>query len=151
MLIRYNQLFDSINSKLSVFLAYAALNTSILSAGATNWANEISSSCLISFLFTGSIISGFLVLGILLWSAIPFLHSHGFSNYFFGTVAHRSLDKFKMDVLATTKDRDVEDLIEQIHSLAVGLTKKYNAIRYAGLLLVIQLILETILTLNILL
>lgn len=151
MLVRYNQLFDSINAKLSVFLAYAALNTSILSAAAAKWTVEISNSCGMTYLLVGSIISGFLALGILLWSAIPFLHSHGFSNYFFGTVAHRSLEKFKVDVLSTTKERDAEDLIEQIHSLAVGLTKKYNAIRYAGLLLVVQLILETILTLNIIL
>jgi hypothetical protein len=148
---RFDHYYESVNTKLTVFLAFVSLNTGLVVSLINDNAPLVLEGCLNKVLLAAIFLSGTVAIAMLIYAALPYVKTKGDSNYYFGSVGKKTLGEFQKAIKTSSRKSDEDDLIKQVHALASGLTKKYSLIRIAGQIILLQIVLEIILTLNILL
>jgi hypothetical protein len=140
---RFDNLSDTINNK---GLFYIGLNTFILSGisvGLTSLYKDINSSIGI-WIFLAAVVICCLVSSLFTISAIkPYMKDNFSGNdnpslMFFGGIARYELSYLKQKIDTQTPEQITDDAIQQMHSLAKGLTNKFKKLRVASYLLQIQ-------------
>lgn len=139
---RLDHYYDSVNNKSAVYLA---LNTFLTGGIVTIMASSVPFTFPKDLLF---VITGFLLiffglcsLTILALTSIPFLSGKMQSLYYFGSISSCSSPMFHALSKSRSRKLDLKDLREQTYQLSCGLKSKFNNLRNAGLLLIVQFIL----------
>lgn len=149
---RFDHYYESVNSKGSFMIG---LNTFVLGgiiAGYAAYSNHITMNSyswfLLCSLFAFCISSTILTINAL----HPFTRDN-FSNkknnslIFFGGIAKHNADDFTKKFKSQKKDKIEDDIIKQVHALAVGLNKKYKKLKIGSYCLVAQFLVLLLLSL----
>ncbi|RYZ21834.1 MAG: hypothetical protein EOO16_11500 [Chitinophagaceae bacterium] len=149
---RYDHYYDSVNTKGSFIIG---LNTFLLGgllAGYVGLYEKIEIPQWIVALIIAFGLCSILSSMLTVFAIHPFLNSGNKdtkkrSQIFFGSVSQYDRENFIEAFKARTEQQIVNDLSCQVWILATGLTKKYDYLRIAGWLLIVQLILLVPITL----
>lgn len=136
---RFDQYYDSINSKSSVFLALSTFIVGGLVAGYFAISAYVNCGFCIHALMVLLIGLGVAIMIIVVLAATPFLTKDADSLHFFGAIACMDAAGFGIKSAAPCTDEDeLNDLRNQVHQLATGLTGKFKKLKTAGILFAIQ-------------
>ncbi|KAA9331152.1 Pycsar system effector family protein [Adhaeribacter soli] len=142
---RFDHYYDSVNNKGQFYLG---MNTFLLSAYGACFIvireKEILSNPGIKlYLIVLSIIC-FLSISVTLFSILPYLGSSnltsGKSYIYYQDIASISLSEYKLNIHSANKEKVLDDLIIQSHSLALGLKFKFKCLKWAGILIFLEFI-----------
>lgn len=141
---RFDHYFDSINNK-GVF--YITINTFLLGALLSQIGLVIKSGndswWIYAFVF-GLILMNISSTILTILSINPFKGpkcDEPSSLIYYNDIACRDVNKFKAEYEIQTEESMNGDFANQVHQLAVGLKKKFDRLRYAGVLLLLQFVL----------
>lgn len=138
---RYDHYFDSINNKVTVFLALATFVVGGLIAGYTTIVEKVDCGPWIHFFLIATIGIGFFIMLLLLVASIPYLTTEKDSVHYFGSVSSMGIEEFQQASKAINEEKELQDLRKQTYLLAVGLKRKFAWLKLAGILFVLQFIL----------
>ncbi len=139
---RYDQYYDSVNNKSSVFLGLSTFIVGGLVAGYFALPPLVNCTPLMCFLMMMLILLGIIIMIIVVLAATPFLSQRIDSLHFFGSISCLSHNDFCAKSVSTISDEDeLIDLRTQVHQLACGLSSKFKKLKIAGNLFTIQFIL----------
>ena len=137
---RIDHYYDSVNNKSAVYIAINTFVTGglLVLITQTETLKEIWFWGLISLcVCIGLGIASLILLAI---ASIPFFSKEPNSLYYFGKIGSQRLSDFIEKSKNYTLKDDIGDLREQIHTLSTGLTKKFEKLKFVGILLVLQFI-----------
>lgn len=142
---RYDHYYDSVNNKGQFYLG---LNTFLIGGlGAAYALTQQQHICICSLnLFMISLlVINFISIFFTLRATLPYLKSGDNKNYksliFFGSVAEFSKEQFIEKATNASAEDIKSDFAIQTYQLAVGLAKKFERLKFAGLFLAIEFIL----------
>ena len=136
---RFDQYYDSINSKSSVFLALSTFIVGGLVAGYFAMGTYVSCGVWIHALMSLLIGLGVAIMIIVVLAATPFLTKDRDSLHFYGSIACMDATGFcNKSATPCTDEDELKDLRNQVHQLATGLTGKFKKLKTAGILFAIQ-------------
>lgn len=139
---RFDHYFDSVNNKTAV---YIAINTFVVGSLITSYVtlvNDISCySQIFQVLISISFLIGLTTLIILVNASIPFFSKDSKSLYYFGGIGTMKKEEFELCSKTLTVKKELKDLRNQVHTLSLGLTKKFTKLKLAGRLLILQFVL----------
>lgn len=142
---RIDHYYSGVNFKGSFFLG---VNTFLLggclASLQSDSLDQIGLQVGINFLLIA--LTSLLSIAYVLWAILPFLKNGKSYDYesliFFGSIAEMDFGKFNSNLEKTEEDEFEKDLTRQIHTLSVGLKKKFLRIRTAGITLFISILLS---------
>lgn len=143
MIQRFDHYYDSVNNK-GAF--YIGLNTFIfggLCVGYLNLCDKITPSYGFWALFCGIALFNALSIFLTVSAIMPFLTDNRNDNktpslIFFGGIAKHELSYFKEKFHNAETQTVLDDLVEQVHCLATGLSSKYKNLKNASHFIVAQ-------------
>lgn len=149
---RFDNYYSGINNKSAFIITFNSIIVSGLFIGIPELQEMIVCKDLtIIHITLGAIMLLSLASVLLTISAIiPFLKSNNDSMWFFNDIAQKSIAEFKSQIEKSNEDSVKQDMLNQIHYLAIGLRKKHLKVRIALILNFIQTILIGLFTLIIL-
>ncbi|HLN94399.1 MAG TPA: Pycsar system effector family protein [Flavobacterium sp.] len=136
---RYDNYYDSVNNKSSVFLGLSTFIVGGLIAGFFALPDFADCTPWICILMTLLILLGIFIMIIVVLASTPFLGKGKDSLHYFGSVSCHSHDAFcqKSQTQDTGYD-ELADLRTQVHQLASGLSSKFYKLKTAGILFAVQ-------------
>lgn len=137
---RYDHFFDSVHNKSTVYLTLSTFVLGGLVAAYTQMINIIEYTTVFKFIYSLPIFFGLVTVCLIIYASIPFLSKDSKSVFYFGGVASRMDEDFCEKSKSITIDEEMEDLRNQAHVLASGLVRKYDKLKIAGHLILIQLL-----------
>ncbi|WP_284650744.1 Pycsar system effector family protein [Flavobacterium terrisoli] len=139
---RYDQYYDSVNNKSSVFLGLSTFIVGGLVTGYFALPSIVNRTPLMCFLMMMLILLGIIIMIIVIRAATPFLSPGIDSLHFFGSISCLSHIEFCAKSESSISEEDeLKDLRKQVHQLACGLSLKFKKLKIAGNLFAIQFIL----------
>lgn len=135
---RYDHYFDSLNNKSTVYLTLSTFVVGGLLAGYPQLDKVIEYTTLFKFIYALPILTGLITMSLIIYTSIPFLSKNSKSVYYFGGVAARMDEDFCEKSKSLTSEEDMDDLRNQTHILSSGLVKKYEKLKTAGQLILVQ-------------
>lgn len=139
---RFDHYFESINNKTTV---YIALNTFILGGIITGYITVqdhiLKYAICFKVLLSLEMIIGIRTLILLTWASIPYFSKSTKSSYYFGIIGSQSKKDFIEYSKKIDAKQELKDLRNQVHTLSIGLNKKFTKLKIAGKLIVLQFIL----------
>lgn len=152
---RFDHYYANVNNKGSF---YVTINTFLIGGIATAYGfiqNTFDINTTLKCLIAIVIISAFVSLALSIFAINPFLKSNNSSKYrtllYFGSVAEMKEHEVIEEYQQLTDESINKDMAHQIFILALGLKKKYNLLKWAGIILaseflIIALVIVSILT-----
>lgn len=142
---RFDHYYDAANNKGSF---YIGLNTFIfggICVGYLSLHDKINSNGWIWVLFVLLVLCNVLSTFFTIWALMPFLKDNHYeiespSLIYFGGIAKHELSYFKEKFNQSTSDSMLDDIVQQAHCLAKGLSKKYKKLKQASHFVVVQFI-----------
>lgn len=139
---RFDHYFDSVNNKTAV---YIAINTFVVGSLITSYVTLVKDIIYYSETFQAlisiSFLLGLVTLIILVNASIPFFSKDSESMYYFGGIGTMKKEEFISCSKTLTTKKELKDLRNQVHTLSLGLTKKFTKLKLAGRLLILQFVL----------
>lgn len=133
---RYDHYFDSINNKNAVYIALGTFLVGGLLTCYSYFLKNVNMSTEIEYLYGISVSLGALALIIVTISSIPYLSKADSSKLNFNSIASVEKDLFFSESGNLKKEDELSDLRSQVYLLAVGLKRKFNRLKIAGILYV---------------
>ena len=142
---RFDHYYDASNNKGSFFIG---LNTFIfggICVGYVTLHDKVMADTMTWTLLCSLLISNIISMCFTVLATVPYLKgSHQTSSFpsllYFGGIAKHEIQNFKEKFGALREESMLEDLLEQVHCLSIGLDSKYQKMKYASLFVVTQLI-----------
>lgn len=139
---RFDHYYDSINSKGALFLALQTFITGGLITSYPLLMKSMNKGIIWMHMNMASlIILGVLILILVVYSTMPYLSKGIESLFYFGSIADQNKDEFYKNSKSLKKKKELNDLRNQVHGLAGGLSKKFEKLSWAGKLFILQFIL----------
>jgi len=139
---RFDHYYDSVNNKTAV---YIAINSFVVGSLITTYISTIDDILFYTQLFKiitiTSVFIGVLTLLILVNASIPYFTKNSKSMYYFGGIGSMVKDEFICCSKELSNKQELKDLRNQVHTLSMGLNKKFMKLKVAGKLLILQFIL----------
>jgi len=135
---RYDHYFDSVNNKSAVFLALSTFIVSGLVASYPVLVDKVNCDGFIHSLLIVLITLGISIMIIVVRASTPFTTKEKGSLYYFNGVSSLTREEFINQSKIVSQEDDLQDLRIQVHSLANGLTSKFNKLKITGVLFIIQ-------------
>lgn len=136
---RFDHYYDGVNNKSSVFLGLSTFIVGGLITGYFAVRPYINCGFWMHALMVILIGLGVAVMIIVVMAATPFLGKDIESLHYFGDIAClKGPDFCAKSATPCTDEEELEDLRNQVHQLAIGLTGKFNKLKTAGILFTIQ-------------
>jgi len=136
---RFDNYYDSVNNKSSVFLGLSTFIVGGLIASYFAITPYVNCGFWTHALMTVLIGLGVSIMIIVIKSTTPFLTKDTDSLHFFGAIASMDGPGFCAKSATPCTDEDeLKDLRTQVHQLASGLTGKFKKLKIAGVLFTIQ-------------
>lgn len=136
---RFDNYYDSVNNKSSVFLGLSTFIVGGLIAGYFAVSLYVDCGFWIHALMISLTGIGIAIMIIVVKAATPFLTKNDDSLHFFGAIACLDGPSFCIKSATPCTDEDeLKDLRNQVHQLACGLTGKFKKLKIAGILFTIQ-------------
>jgi len=148
---RFDHYYGSINNKLSLFLAICTFVLGSTITGFYSIYNQGATNTLELLFFIFSTTTGGVALCTLILVATPYFSKPGKSLYFYQDIPSISKNDFFRTSRQRTQADELEDLREQVYSLAQGLSYKFKRLRQIKYLLVLHVMFTLILFITILL
>jgi hypothetical protein len=136
---RFDQYYNSINSKCAVFLAYGTFLNGGLVASYPLLSENFDMSPGITGLYLGILGLGIITMLVILKAATPFAPANSRSVFYFKSIADQCLSDFAIESEELCRKGLIKDLRQQTHGLSKGLEKKFRILRTSGHLLTLQL------------
>jgi len=131
---RFDHYYDSINNKSAVFLGLGTFIVGGLIAIYPYLNDHITFSKWIWLFLITSIALAFAAILIVITASTPYLSKEKSSMLFYNSIALKELNMFIDESKNFDKDKELSDLREQVHRLAIGLRKKFLRLRIAAIL-----------------
>jgi len=139
---RYDNYYDSVNNKSSVFLGLSTFIVGGLVAGYFCLPDYVNCTWPICSLIITLILLGILIMIVVVLAAIPFVAAGTDSLHYFGSISCLGHDDFcDKSGTRSTDEAELKDLRTQVHQLACGLTSKFRKLKCAGILFTTQFLL----------
>ncbi|NOQ71166.1 MAG: hypothetical protein GQ574_04130 [Crocinitomix sp.] len=137
-IIRYDHYYDSINNKANVALGLSTFVTGAMAALYPVFAKIADANALMYVIYFLMIAIGMTTIITLVFAATPYMKNSTNSLIYFKSVADMSEMNFKRVSEKRTEDQELDDLREQTHDLASGLSSKFKRLKLVFRLLTIQ-------------
>ncbi|WP_285011104.1 Pycsar system effector family protein [Pedobacter faecalis] len=138
---RFDQYYDSVNSKSNVQLALGVFVTGGLISLYPWMQQKVDCTLYVHLLLGTEILIGLTAVLLTLMATTPYLASRGNSLHYFGSIAKMSGRKFAGQSQRMTATEEIEDLRTQVSALAKGLRAKFIKLRVVSWLIIAQFIL----------
>ena len=135
---RFDHYFDSVNNKSAVYIAINTFITGgvIVILTQTNIVKDLTIVGQVTFWIL--LLTGIVNLILLSITSIPFFSSKPKSIYYFGAISKMTQSEFNKTSKNYSDKEELKDLRSQTFILSYGLTKKFEKLKLAGVLLVLQ-------------
>lgn len=138
---RFDQYYDSVNSKSNVQLALVVFVTGGLISLYPWMQQKVDCTLYVHLLLGAEILIGLTAVLLTLMATTPYLASRGNSLHYFGSIAKMSDRQFAGQSQRMTATEETEDLRTQVLALAKGLRAKFIKLRIVSWLIIAQFIL----------
>lgn len=138
---RFDHYFDSINNKGTVFLGLETFMIGGLVAAYPFFLGSISCTLAVNILMFSMLMIGLVIMTIVILATTPFLSNDKNSLLYFGSICCLTKEEFEEKSLGLDEKGDLDDLRSQAHHLSKGLESKFQRLRTAGILFLLQFIL----------
>lgn len=143
---RFDHYYESVNSKTNLYITLNTFIISAVSAISPNILVQLGNTFWSKFLVVSIIIIASISVIYTIWSSLPYLGNNNDSVFYFGYVSNLSLKDLLSKLETTSTESSARDLAQQLHALAQGLKNKFNKLRIAGALLIIEFTLIALLS-----
>jgi len=142
---RFDHYYDNINNKGAFYIGLNMLILSGIVIGYTSFYDKVHPTLLIWVLlllqFVFCLVSiAFTIFAIKPYSKDNHANDDNPSLLYFGGIAKHECVHFKEKFIAQQRDDLLQDIVQQVHSLARGLTTKFTRLKFASLFLLLQFI-----------
>lgn len=143
---RFDHYYESVNSKTNLYITLNTFIISVVSAISSKIIVQLGNTFWSKFLVISIIIIASISVIYTIWSSLPYLRSDNDSVFYFGYVSNLSLKDLLSKLEASSTESSAQDLAQQLHALAQGLENKFNKLRIAGALLILEFTLIALLS-----
>lgn len=151
---RFDHYYDSINNKGNFFLTINTFLIGVIVSGYTFLQEKLKLDNTIQWLIAILALLGLVSIVFTIWAILPYLKSGNRKKYksllFFGSISEYSEIEFIKAFNENTDEAIRQDISRQIYTLAKGLNKKFARLKVAGIFLILEFLVITVITILIL-
>lgn len=136
---RFDHYYESINNKSAVFLGLSTFIVGGLVASYPSILGLANCGLLVHIMMLSVIGLGLAIMIIVIMASTPFLTADTSSIHYFGSISCMTKEQYSLrSATKDSEEAELTDLRAQVHQLSCGLADKFNRLKWAGELFVIQ-------------